>query len=133
MSALLVAASSRTVAFAMGKWLGIRNGDFRGCRVRLFAAARTLASPPLEGVYFRAFAWPVARTQTSSMTTWINNRIHGRTFTGKSYGIMGCRTPIIFLKWRTDTGYLPNGELDTGYLPTPVIFRAKHGDQPSGA
>jgi hypothetical protein len=26
------------------------------------------------------------------MTTWINNRIHDRTFTGKSYGIMGCTT-----------------------------------------
>ena len=29
----------------------------------LHAAARTLASPPFEGVYFRAFAWPVARTR----------------------------------------------------------------------
>ncbi len=30
--------------------------------------------------------------QASSITTWTSNPVHGRTFTGKSYGIMGCTT-----------------------------------------
>ena len=28
------------------------------------------------------------------MTTWPTVHCHGRTYTGKSNGIMGCRTPI---------------------------------------
>lgn len=47
----------------MSKRLGIRNGDFRGCRVRVMLRPGRWLAPPMEGVYFRAFAWPVARTR----------------------------------------------------------------------
>jgi hypothetical protein len=47
----------------MSKRLGIRNVHFRGCRVRLMLRPGRWLAPPMEGVYFRAFAWPVARTR----------------------------------------------------------------------
>jgi len=54
------------------------------------AAARTLASLPDGRRLHSSFRLAGRPHQTSSITTWINNRIHGRTFTDKSYGIMGC-------------------------------------------